>query len=649
MNKSRILIPATIFVFFALSAASASEKPFEGQAMAREATDIDPDPVFFLPYPYLIIYADVFEGNTTLETFAQWKRKTGFEVEMVKMTDTGVDTLDDEQDYQAIRDYIRDNWWDPNWAVPAYVLLVGDAPVFQIDPYPGPSDYALPTRVHDGSHIPVYLYGANAFSDYYYQLLTGGDSPDPYPDVSVGRWCARLSSPSSSDLEVYVSKTLNYENPNLSAGWRCDRALFASQEPMEAIHHQTKLAVLDTVLKYRPHPDYNVRTCWGHETRNLNVKDSITQDSGVGIVNYCGHGNPRGWGPGDYGWCEWKDTNGETHFQCFWDTTIRTLNNAEKYPVVFQTGSSMGMFTAPEDYNNPQPGATQLELESSVEAWTRHANGGAVAAFGASTAGSYTPETDKLIFRYLFSENLDYVHAINRAKVHIIDSLEGPEKMLYNAHEYNWIGDPSLNMWRRKPQEASISALLFLPPPSGPKIEVTVATKSDVLPVPGARVCFYCEGVCHWIAYTDEWGKAYFPYPSGLTDPFCITATNQTGPISIKPISTYALGYPTGSCGTDEKHSQSLEWRLELLSSSPMNTTAVISYSVAGTQEVDLGVFDVSGRKMRTLVHNELAPGNYQATWDGCDAAGAKCPDGVYFVLMQSKGFTASQRLVKIK
>ena len=52
--------------------------------------------------------------------------------------------------------------------------------------------------------------------------------------------------------------------------------------------------------------------------------------------------------------------------------------------------------------------------------------------------------------------------------------------------------------------------------------------------------------------------------------------------------------------------------------------------------EARLSVFDVSGRRVRTLSLGRLAAGEHRLTWDGRDAAGRTGPSGVYLVRLES-------------
>jgi uncharacterized repeat protein (TIGR01451 family) len=63
---------------------------------------------------------------------------------------------------------------------------------------------------------------------------------------------------------------------------------------------------------------------------------------------------------------------------------------------------------------------------------------------------------------------------------------------------------------------------------------------------------------------------------------------------------------------------------------------------------VNLAVFDVSGRLVRTLVDGEMGPGRYQPEWDGRDGLGRSAAPGVYFVRLRAGDFLATRRVVRL-
>lgn len=82
----------------------------------------------------------------------------------------------------------------------------------------------------------------------------------------------------------------------------------------------------------------------------------------------------------------------------------------------------------------------------------------------------------------------------------------------------------------------------------------------------------------------------------------------------------------------------------------PFNPTTTINYDVrSGGADVSIAIFDVSGRLVRTLVHEHRAAGRYSAQWDGLDDAGRPVASGVYFYRMQAANFTETRKMILLK
>jgi len=86
----------------------------------------------------------------------------------------------------------------------------------------------------------------------------------------------------------------------------------------------------------------------------------------------------------------------------------------------------------------------------------------------------------------------------------------------------------------------------------------------------------------------------------------------------------------------------------------PSSGSAMISYTVTGgASKVDLPVFDVAGRVVRTLTDSPATSGKHQIFWDGCAANGEPAPAGIYFyqamLFGTDQGASGAKRLVLIR
>jgi hypothetical protein len=64
----------------------------------------------------------------------------------------------------------------------------------------------------------------------------------------------------------------------------------------------------------------------------------------------------------------------------------------------------------------------------------------------------------------------------------------------------------------------------------------------------------------------------------------------------------------------------------------PARGRAGITLSLFRKVNVEMAVFDASGRKVRALFHGEAGPGDTVVRWDGLDATGRAAAGGIYYV-----------------
>jgi hypothetical protein len=81
----------------------------------------------------------------------------------------------------------------------------------------------------------------------------------------------------------------------------------------------------------------------------------------------------------------------------------------------------------------------------------------------------------------------------------------------------------------------------------------------------------------------------------------------------------------------------------------PFNPAITIKYDIPAQAQVDLTVYDVSGRAVQTLVRGVRSAGRYSVVWDGRNASGARVSSGIYFLRLESGGLTQTRKIVLLK
>jgi hypothetical protein len=81
----------------------------------------------------------------------------------------------------------------------------------------------------------------------------------------------------------------------------------------------------------------------------------------------------------------------------------------------------------------------------------------------------------------------------------------------------------------------------------------------------------------------------------------------------------------------------------------PTRGPCLIRYALPGPSRVSLKVYDISGRLVRELDRGERPAGVYSKHWNGRDGQGKSVASGVYFVRLESVGFSKSEKMVILR
>ncbi len=122
-------------------------------------------------------------------------------------------------------------------------------------------------------------------------------------------------------------------------------------------------------------------------------------------------------------------------------------------------------------------------------------------------------------------------------------------------------------------------------------------------------------------------------------------AANRTYWYKLQEVSDNGLGAEYGPYSVTYRVTNKLEQNVP----NPFNPTTVIAYSIAADEQVNLTIYDVGGRKVRTLVNQRQRADAYKFTWDGSNEAGQRVASGVYFYKLVAGKFTQTKKMVLLK
>jgi len=93
---------------------------------------------------------------------------------------------------------------------------------------------------------------------------------------------------------------------------------------------------------------------------------------------------------------------------------------------------------------------------------------------------------------------------------------------------------------------------------------------------------------------------------------------SQSVHISLNPIGIFARKIP-------------VVFRLMQNAPNPFNPFTKIEFALPKRKKVHISIFDISGKKVRTLVKKALSAGFHEVSWDGRNDRGKPLSPGIYF------------------
>ena len=264
-----------------------------------------------------ILVISTSRDTEAIRPYIEWKRQKGFAVKSITVdTGTNVKALI-LQEYQLNPDIL-------------YVQLVGDWADIRSDLGPDSS----PTD----------------------PMLGCVSGTDLYPELIIGRFSAE----SAADVTTQVDKTISYEKaPEISGTWYKSGLGIGSPEG-EGIGDDGEIDYehIDVIKENKLIPfTYNtVNEAYGNPTA-ATVASYI--NSGLSIINYCGHGSNTSWGTSGYS-----------------NTNVNSSTNGSKLPVIFSVACVNGAFHSGTCF---------------AEAWLRKSGGGAAAALMSTINQPWVP------------------------------------------------------------------------------------------------------------------------------------------------------------------------------------------------------------------------------------------------------------------
>ncbi len=408
----------------------------------------------------LIISHPLFENAAN--TLASWKKRKGFHTKVVTTDITG-------NQAESIDQYIVDAFY--NWDIaPSYLILLGDAEYVH-------TQYIT---IHPATD---YNQGYTA-SDLYYADIN--QPADLIADMGYGR--IPVNTPAQADS--IIARIIRYEKepPELLNFYQNMTAVCYFQDNGFGYAERRFAKTSEDVRNFLTENFYNVERIYYTEPHNdpqyWNVGDYVFEndisggplpfellkpgfpwdgnafdiqnaiETGSFFVLHRDHGYRLGWGDPAYS---------------IYD--VQNLDNGELRPVVWTINCNTGWFDNETDANEC---GTAYASECFVEYFLNHDTGGSIGLLG-STRISYSGNNDRLVWGFMDAIWPDFLEwctatypahypmykmgdVTNFGKEYMmINYTWGNEIRLTSIEEFQWFGDPTMEIWTEYPATLEVS------------------------------------------------------------------------------------------------------------------------------------------------------------------------------------------------
>ncbi len=233
---------------------------------------------------------------------------------------------------------------------------------------------------------------------------------------------------------------------------------------------------------------------------------------------------------------------------------------------------------------------------------------------------------------------------------------------LVSGYTYSgWLSDDALHCRAKGAYDVGMLRVAHIPvveERTGP-VAVTAQIHAHSGAAVAAAELHYRQGGDGWqmLAMTNTAGDAYSatipdPAADGATE-YYIHAADATGRTAGMPRTEPAAAYSFSQLKQDVTAADGLTparpVALHANYPNPFNPSTTFSFTLLYADKVELAVYDVQGKRLRTLIDGLVPGGDTQVTWDGRDDAGEALPSGTYFYRLRAAGLVYGRPATLVK
>lgn len=134
-----------------------------------------------------------------------------------------------------------------------------------------------------------------------------------------------------------------------------------------------------------------------------------------------------------------------------------------------------------------------------------------------------------------------------------------------------------------------------------------------------------------------------------MVDSIAGSIVQGQGPLTVNPMVVHRLhrlSLPPAAI-EEQNPMPPYEFTLHSALPNPFSNNTRISYSLPAAGNVDLTVYDILGRPVKTLASGRKTAGNHTAYWDGRTSTDKQAKAGIYFYTLKTSDKSISRKIIK--
>jgi hypothetical protein len=563
--------------------------------------------------------------------YVVWKNQKGIVTELVIIDDI-LASYSGEDNAARLRAYLT----QAHAAGTRWVLLGGDEDII-------PIRYAFQTNVSKAPSLADQqvcdLYYGDLSGDWDYDGdgvygETANDRPDLFPEIYVGR----VPAENSEEVRIWVEKALLYEqNPGHGDNAYLTRALIISADQMRDLNEHIDLAAKLPADFFVDLTRCAEEPSGGSENPTQPTAETVisVMNEGWGLVTNLNHGNFYAYSsmapnyndaPRSYLW-------GDTMNPGDGASSLTRLTENDKYSIYYSFSCEVAGFDFDKNVVRPGPFITNHTF---MEAYLFRPDRAGVAFLG-NTRWGWVSASFRLEQKFL-----ELVYSDSARNLGVAEALSKTFYPNYRDIDYghNLFGDPEMTIWRNTPINLSVFAPAEIEI-SSPSLKVLATDGSGQ--VQGIKICIWKPGEMYYRGITDINGKVEIPLSLAKGGQVFVTAT---APDCLPAIDTIIV---RERVGVDNLEPAPGQFYLGNAYPNPFNSNTSIKFGSREQGDIQLDIFDLGGRKVRSLAEGNYAAGEHELKWDGRNDQGETVASGIYVYRLNSGVNISTKKMILLK